>query len=135
MNRTIEEIKSISKGIKVIKKLEDPITKTVIWGVQPNVEDIERQSCIWNSPLKYVQAIIKEHVGTFEAYHTYGHPSLFKPSLADVIDCVPDELIGKFNAVNIRHAGFNDEGCMHKSVVDAYNVDIIHYKEGNNGND
>ena len=134
MKRTIEEIKRLAEGIKVIKKLEDPITKTVIWGVQPDVDDIERQSCIWDYPRKDVQAIIKEHVGSFVAFHSYGFLGLFKPSLAEVMDCVPNELIGKFNAVSIIYAGFSDGGDMHESVVHAYNVDIVHYKGGNNGN-
>ena len=45
---------------------------------------IATQSCIWNmKPIKPT-GYLKE-LGRVTTYHTYGHPSLFKPSIAECI--------------------------------------------------
>lgn len=39
-----------------------------------------------------------EHIRT---YHSYGHPSLFKPSIAEVISCIPEHMWDKVYAFEI----------------------------------
>lgn len=123
-----EQIAEIAKGIKVIKSFNDPVSGKVRYSVQADV-DIFAESCIWNDPQQGLEAFVKEEVGLFIAYHSFGHPAMFKPSLSEVVKYIPEEMIGKFNAVRITYAGMSDDNTMHISNVTAYNVDIVQTKD------
>lgn len=60
------------------------------------IPDPRSVSFIWNpkllAPISESQLVEVERI---ETLHSCGHPLLFKPSLAEVLDCVPEELIGQ----------------------------------------
>ena len=84
--------------------------------------DVFHQSCVWKDPsFDYNhQKEVKQTFPSFEAEHTFGAKELFKPSLAEVIQAMPLDLIGKVNAFTIKHDGFTEDGSKHKSIVTPY---------------
>ena len=84
--------------------------------------DVFHQSCVWDDPsFDYNhQKEVKQTFLSFEAEHTFGAKELFKPSLAEVIQAMPLDLIGKVNAFTIKHDGFTEDGSKHKSIVTPY---------------
>lgn len=121
-----EKIIELSKTIHVIKSFDDPITGVRRYAVQPQVDPF-KQSCTWDAPVIGKEAINVELVSdnVFHGEHTYGHPSLFKPSISEVLRAIPEDLIGKFNAVTVTRFGFNDDNSKHLSVIKLYKVDIV----------
>lgn len=80
-----------------------------------------------NQSISWLPSYNKEHpkevksvLPSFEAVHTFGSPALFKPSLAEVIQACPINLLGNFNAVTIHYNGFIDDASKHKSIVNPY---------------
>ena len=119
---THDQIQKIAEDISVICFRYDPNTKEYVLLEYPKVKDVFCDSCIWNEPL-YNNAHPKEVrsvLPSFEAVHTFGSPALFKPSLAEVIQACPINLLGNFNAVTIRYNGFIDDASKHKSIVTPY---------------
>ncbi len=122
-NKAIE----ISNTIHVLRPFEDIVTRQTRYAVLPPPDPI-RESCIWKEPLFNTEAENVKEVGEkFRAYHTFGHPSLFKPSLTEALEAIPEELVGKFNAISIEYQGFNYDNSKHRSMVTAYSVDIKTY--------
>ena len=121
-----ERIIELSKMIHVIKPFDDPIAGVRRYAVQPQVDPF-KQSCIWDAPIVGKESINIELVddNVFHGEHTYGHPSLFKPSMSEVLQAIPENLIGKFNAVTIDSFGFTDDNSKHLSVIKLYKVDVI----------
>lgn len=119
---TKEQIEKIAEGISAIcfrcdpKKLDDFVLLEY-----PRV-DVFHQSCVWKDPsFDYNhQKEVKQTFPSFEAEHTFGAKELFKPSLAEVIQSMPLDLIGKVNAFTIKHNGFTEDGSKHKSIVTPY---------------
>ena len=122
---TKEQIEKIAKGISAIcfrrdpKKLDDFVLLEY-----PRV-DVFHQSCVWKDPsFDYNhQKEVKQTFLSFEAEHTFGAKELFKPSLAEVIQAMPLDLIGKVNAFTIKYDGFTEDGSKHKSIVTPYLID------------
>ena len=119
---TREQIEKIAEGISAIcfrrdhKKLDE-----IVLLEYPRV-DVFHQSCVWKDPsFDYNhQKEVKHTFLSFEAEHTFGAKELFKPSLAEVIQAMPLDLIGKVNAFTIKHDGFAEDGSKHKSIVTPY---------------
>lgn len=119
---TKEQIEKIAEGISAIcfrcdpKKLDDFVLLEY-----PRV-DVFHQSCVWKDPsFDYNhQKEVKQTFPSFEAEHTFGAKELFKPSLAEVIQAMPLDLIGKVNAFTIKYDGFTEDGSKHKSIVTPY---------------
>ena len=119
---TAGQIEKIAEGISAIcfrrdpKKLDDFVLLEY-----PRV-DVFHQSCVWKDPsFDYNhQKEVKQTFPSFEAEHTFGAKELFKPSLAEVIQAMPLDLIGKVNAFTIKHDGFTEDGSKHKSIVTPY---------------
>lgn len=122
---TKEQIERIAEGISAIcfrrdpKKLDDFVLLEY-----PRV-DVFHQSCVWKDPsFDYNhQKEVKQTFPSFEAEHTFGAKELFKPSLAEVIQAMPLDLIGKVNAFTIKYDGFTEDGSKHKSIVTPYLID------------
>ena len=122
---TKEQIEKIAEGISAIcfrcdpKKLDDFVLLEY-----PRV-DVFHQSCVWKDPsFDYNhQKEVKQTFPSFEAEHTFGAKELFKPSLAEVIQAMPLDLIGKVNAFTIKYDGFTEDGSKHKSIVTPYLID------------
>lgn len=122
---TKEQIEKIAEGISAIcfrrapQKLDDFVLLEY-----PRV-DVFHQSCVWEDPsFDYNhQKEVKQTFPSFEAEHTFGAKELFKPSLAEVIQAMPLDLIGKVNAFTIKHDGFTEDGSKHKSIVTPYLID------------
>lgn len=55
----------------------------------------DRHSCIWD-PRPEGEPFNGKVVGTFTSRHTFGHPLMFKPSLAEVRGAAPDALSDGF---------------------------------------
>lgn len=117
-----EIILAMAYQVHVLKPFNDPTKREVRYAVFPH-PDPEKESCIWKEPVKGLEAEIIERVGNYNARHTYGHPSLFKPSLFEVIRDAPEGMLGKFNAVTVEYAGM--DGNVHLSRVTMYNVKIV----------
>lgn len=119
---TKEQIEKIAEGISAIcfrcdpKKLDDFVLLEY-----PRV-NVFNQSCVWKDPsFDYNhQKEVKQTFHSFEAEHTFGAKELFKPSLAEVIQAMSLDLIGKVNAFTIKHDGFTEDGSKHKSIVTPY---------------
>lgn len=118
---TKEQIEKIAEGISVICFRFDLKTKEYALFEYPKV-NIFHQSCVWNDPSEDYcrKKEVRQVFPSFEAEHTYGHPMLFKPSLAEAIQAMPLDLIGKANAFTIKHNGFNADGSKHVSIVTPY---------------
>jgi hypothetical protein len=80
---------------------------------------IYHESCIWNH-IYLTRAKITKIFDSFTGLHTYGYQGLFKPSIAEVIDSMTEDikqliLSGDINAVIIKYSGFTEDCKMHKS--------------------
>lgn len=121
-----EKIIELAKTIHVLRSFNDPITGVRRYAVQPQVDPFTT-SCIWDNPIVGKEAINIEMIidDPIWGEHTYGHPSLFKPSMSEVLQVIPENLIGKFNAVTIEYSGFNDDYSKHCSAILLYKVNIV----------
>ena len=119
---TREQIEKIAEGIIAICFRRDPKKLDEIVLLEYPRVDVFHQSCVWKDPsFDYNhQKEVKQTFLSFEAEHTFGAKELFKPSLAEVIQAMPLDLIGKVNAFTIKHDGFTEDGSKHKSIVTPY---------------
>ena len=119
---TKEQIEKIAEGISAIcfrRDQKNPGEYVLLEYPRVNVFN---QSCVWKDPsFDYNhQKEVKQTFLSFEAEHTFGAKELFKPSLAEVIQAMPLDLIGKVNAFTIKYDGFTEDYSKHKSVVTPY---------------
>lgn len=119
---THEQIQKIAEGINVICFKRNPNNPDEYVLLEYPRVDVFHQSCIWKDPsFDYDhRKEVKQTFLSFEAEHTYGAKELFKPSLAEVIQAMPLDLIGKVNAFTIKYDGFTEDYSKHKSVVTPY---------------
>ena len=119
---TREQIEKIAEGISVICFRRDPKNPDEYVLLEYPKVNVFNQSCVWNDPsFDYNhQKEVKQTFLSFEAEHTFGAKELFKPSLAELIQAMPLDLIGKVNAFTIKHDGFTEDGSKHKSIVTPY---------------
>lgn len=119
---TREQIEKIAEDISVICFRSNSEAKKFLLMEYPKVKDVFGDSCIWDKPIynKEHPKEVKSVLPSFEAVHTFGSPALFKPSLADVIQACPINLLGNFNAVTIHYNGFIEDASKHKSIVTPY---------------
>lgn len=119
---TKEQIEKIAEGISVICFRRDPKKPDEYVLLEYPRVDVFHQSCVWEDPsFDYNhQKEVKQTFLSFEAEHTFGAKELFKPSLAEVIQAMPLDLIGKVNAFTIKYDGFTEDYSKHKSVVTPY---------------
>ena len=119
---TKEQIEKISEGISVICFRRDPKNPDKYVLLEYPKVNVFNQSCVWKDPsFDYNhQKEVKQTFLSFEAEHTFGAKELFKPSLAEVIQAMPLDLIGKVNAFTIKYDGFTEDGSKHKSIVTPY---------------
>ena len=119
---TKEHIEKIAEGISVICFRRDPKNPDEYVLLEYPKVNVFNQSCVWKDP-SFDYNHHKEVKQTFlssEAEHTFGAKELFKPSLAEVIQAMPLDLIGKVNAFTIKYDGFTEDGSKHKSIVTPY---------------
>ena len=121
---TKEQIEKIAEGISAICFRSNSEEKKFVLMEYPKVKDVFGNSCIWDKPSynKEHPKEVKSVLPSFEAVHTFGSPALFKPSLAEVIQACPINLLGNFNAVTIHYNGFIDNASKHKSIVTPYGI-------------
>lgn len=119
---TKEQIKKISEGISAICFRRDPKNPNEYALLEYPKVNVFNQSCVWEDPsFDYNhQKEVKQVFLSFEAEHTFGAKEPFKPSLAEVIQAMPLDLVGKVNAFTIKHDGFTEDGSKHKSIVTPY---------------
>ena len=119
---THDQIQKIAEGINVICFKRNPKKPDEYVLLEYPRVDVFHQSCIWKDPsFDYDhQKEVKQTFLSFEAEHTYGAKELFKPSLAEVIQAMPLDLIGKVNAFTIKYDGFTEDYSKHKSIVTPY---------------
>ena len=119
---THEQIQKIAEGVNVICFKRNPKKPDEYVLLEYPRVDVFHQSCIWKDPsFDYDhQKEVKQTFLSFEAEHTYGAKELFKPSLAEAIQAMPLDLIGKVNAFTIKYDGFTEDYSKHKSVVTPY---------------
>lgn len=119
---TKEQIKKISEGISAICFRRDPKNPDEYALLEYPKVNVFNQSCVWEDPSSDYnhQKEVKQTFLSFEAEHTFGAKELFKPSLAEVIQAMPLDLVGKVNAFTIKHDGFTEDGSKHKSIVTPY---------------
>lgn len=119
---TKEQIEKIAEDISVICFRSNSEEKKFVLMEYPKVKDVFGNSCIWDKPSynKEHPKEVKSVLPSFEAVHTFGSPALFKPSLAEVIQACPINLLGNFNAFTIHFNGYIDDASKHKSIVTPY---------------
>ena len=119
---TKEQIEKIAEGISAICFRRDPKNPDEYVLLEYPKVNVFNQSCVWKDPsFDYNhQKEVKQTFPSFEAEHTFGAKELFKPSLAEVIQAMPLDLIGKVNAFTIKHDGFTEDVSKHKSIVTPY---------------
>ena len=119
---TKEQIEKIAEDISVICFRRDPKNSDENVLLEYPKVNVFHQSCVWNDPsFDYNHPKeVKQTFLSFEAEHTFGAKELFKPSLAEVIQAMPLDLIGKVNAFTIKYDGFTEDGSKHKSIVTPY---------------
>lgn len=120
-----EEIKKYADNIMVIKPFDDLVAGEKRWAVVQDADPFT-ESCTWKDTVQDKEVVVEKDsiLGMFHATHTFGHPSLFKPSLAEVIEAMPKEFLQKCNAVHVQYDGFNEDNSKHVSNVTAFNVNI-----------
>lgn len=119
---TKEQIEKIAEGISVICFRSNSEAKKFLLMEYPKVKDVFGNSCIWDEPIyneEHPQEV-KSVLPSFEAVHTFDSSALFKPTLAEIIQACPINLLGNFNAVTIHYNGFIDDASKHKSIVTPY---------------
>ena len=123
---TKEQIEKIAEGISAICFRRDPKNPDEYVLLEYPKVNVFNQSCVWKDPsFDYNhQKKVKQTFPSFEAEHTFGAKELFKPSLAEVIQAIPLDLIGKVNAFTIKHDGFTEDGSKHKSIVTPYLIGV-----------
>lgn len=119
---TKEQIKKISESVSAICFRRDPKNPDEYALLEYPKVNVFNQSCVWEDPsFDYNhQKEVKQTFLSFEAEHTFGAKELFKPSLAEVIQAMPLDLIGRINAFTIKYDGFTEDWSKHKSVVTPY---------------
>lgn len=119
---TKEQIEKIAEGISVICFRSNSEAKKFLLMEYPKVKDVFGNSCIWDDPIynKEHPQEVKSVLPSFEAVHTFGSPALFKPTLAEIIQACPINLLGNFNAVTIHYNGFTENASKHQSIVTPY---------------
>lgn len=119
---TKEQIEKIAEGIGAICFRRDHKNPDEYVLLEYPRVDVFHQSCVWEDPsFDYNhQKEVKQTFLSFEAEHTFGAKELFKPSLAEVIQAMPLDLIGKVNTFTIKYDGFTEDCSKHKSVVTPY---------------
>ena len=119
---TKEQIEKIAEDISVICFRRDPKNSDEYVLLEYPKVNVFHQSCVWKDPsFDYNHhKEVKQTFLSFEAEHTFGAKELFKPSLAEVIQAMPLDLIGKVNAFTIKYDGFTEDGSKHKSIVTPY---------------
>ena len=119
---TKEQIEKIAEGISAICFRRDHKKPDEYVLLEYPKVNVFNQSCVWKDPsFDYNHhKEVKQTFLSFEAEHTFGAKELFKPSLAEVIQAMPLDLIGKVNAFTIKHDGFTEDGSKHKSIVTPY---------------
>ena len=123
---TREQIEKIAEGISAICFRRDPKKPDEYVLLEYPKVNVFNQSCVWKDPsFDYNhQKKVKQTFPSFEAEHTFGAKELFKPSLAEVIQAMPLDLIGNVNAFTIKHDGFTEDGSKHKSIVTPYLIGV-----------
>ena len=116
------QIEKIAEDISAICFRRDPKNPDEYVLLEYPKVNVFNQSCVWKDPsFDYNHhKEVKQTFLSFEAEHTFGAKELFKPSLAEVIQAMPLDLIGKVNAFTIKHDGFTEDGSKHKSIVTPY---------------
>ena len=119
---TKEQIEKIAEGISVICFRSNSKAKEFLLMEYPKVKDVFGNSCIWDDPIynKEHHKEVKSVLPSFEAVHTFGSSALFKPTLAEIIQACPINLLGNFNAVTIHYNGFTENASKHQSIVTPY---------------
>ncbi len=119
---TKEQIEKIAEDISVICFRRDPKNAEEYVLLEYPKVNVFNQSCVWKDPsFDYNHhKEVKQTFLSFEAEHTFVAKELFKPSLAEVIQAMPLDLIGKVNAFTIKYDGFTEDGSKHKSIVTPY---------------
>lgn len=119
---TKEQIEKIAEGISVICFRSNSEAKKFLLMEYPKVKDVFGNSCIWDDPIynKEHPKEVKSVLPSFEAVHTFGSSALFKPTLAEIIQACPINLLGNFNAVTIHYNGFTEDASKHQSIVTPY---------------
>lgn len=119
---TKEQIEKIAEDISVICFRSNSEAKKFLLMEYPKVKDVFGNSCIWDKPIynKEHPKEVKSVLPSFEAVHTFGSSALFKPTLAEIIQACPINLLGNFNAVTIHYNGFIEDASKHKSIVNPY---------------
>lgn len=119
---TKEQIEKIAENISVICFRSNSEAKKFLLMEYPKVKDVFGNSCIWDEPSynKEHPKEVKSVLPSFEAVHTFGSSALFKPTLAEIIQACPINLLGNFNAVTIHYNGFIGDASKHKSIVTPY---------------
>lgn len=129
-NLTKEEIKELGDKLFVISSADlSTINGTELYRVHRRSDDYWTQSAIWNAPIG--MAFVKKGTSpAFQATHSYGHPSLFKPSIAEVLSAMPKEFLedirkDKCNAVEIIYGGYTEDNSKHFSIVKIHKLEKI----------
>lgn len=119
---TKEQIEKIAEDISVICFCSNSKAKKFLLMEYPKVKDVLSNSCIWDDPIynKEHPKEVKSVLPSFEAVHTFGSSALFKPTLAEIIQSCPINLLGNFNAVTIHYNGFTEDASKHQSIVTPY---------------
>lgn len=119
---TKEQIEKIAEGISVICFRSNSKAKKFLLLEYPKVKDVLGNSCIWDKPVYNEEhpKEVKSVLPSFEAVHTFGSSALFKPTLAEIIQACPINLLGNFNAVTIHYNGFTEDASKHQSIVTPY---------------
>ena len=119
---TAGQIEKIAEGISVICFRSNSEAKKFLLLEYPKPKDVFFYSCIWDKPIynKEHPKEVKSVLPSFEAVHTFGSSALFKPTIAEIIQACPINLLGNFNAVTIHYNGFIDDASKHKSIVNPY---------------
>ena len=129
-NLTKEEIKELSGRMFVVSNLRNLsviMPNLKLYEIHGGVDDCETESAIWKGAVGICFMNQTEKPTSFSATHSYGAPSLFKPTMYEVLSSMPQELVEKvrerqYNAVEIIYNGFTEDNKEHLSEVFLYDV-------------
>jgi len=85
-----------------------------------NVDMMRNQSYIWdlkNSISEQIDMTDAKTIAEFSCYHTYGYYGLFKPSIAEVLQQFPDEILEEANAFYMTSEPKNEHDLKSQSEI------------------
>lgn len=118
MKYSLVEIQNKNPEINVLKVLDHQNIRPIVNGFYIWERNLFTVSYIWKTKPIFPALFLKE-IGKIQARSYYGYPGLFKPSIAEVIQSIPDNMINDVHSFKISGEVLIKDPC-HEFEVTLY---------------